>query len=133
VRTDARAPAGEPGRIVRFALSGAFNTAVTYALYVLALRLWLPHVAYTVVYVAGIALAYVLNRVFVFRSHAGWRSVAATPVVYLFQYLLSLGIVQLWVSVGLPASLAPIPAIVLSLPVTYVLSRLSFSQRSPDA
>jgi putative flippase GtrA len=119
---------GEPGRVLRFLVSGAFNTGVTYALYLVALRYWQPAVAYTIVYAAGICLAYVLNRKFVFREHAGWRSVAATPLIYLVQYLFSLAVIQVWLMAGLPASLAPLPAILLSIPLTYVLTRLSFTR-----
>ena len=118
--------AAEQGRILRFLASGAFNTLLTYALYLLALRFMAPGLAYTLVYMLGIALAYVLNRGFVFRGHAGWRSALAMPAIYLVQYLLSLGVISLWVWMGLPAGLAPLPAIALCMPVTYVLTKRSF-------
>jgi putative flippase GtrA len=118
----------EQGRALRFLASGAFNTLLTYALYLVALRFMRPGLAYTLVYVIGIALAYVLNRGFVFRSHAGWRSAAAMPAIYLLQYLLSLGVITLWVWLELPAGLAPLPAIVLCMPVTYLLTRASFTR-----
>jgi putative flippase GtrA len=113
---------------MRFLLSGAFNTALTYALYLVALRYWDPRLAYTAVYIAGICLAYVLNRLFVFRSHAGWRSAVATPLIYLFQYLVSIAVVQVWISAGLAAWLAPLPALLLGVPLTYVLTRRSFTR-----
>ena len=112
--------------MLRFLASGAFNTALTYVLYLLALRYLSPQMAYTVVYVLGIGLAYVLNRNFVFRAHAGWRSVVAMPLIYLLQYGLSLLIVTLWVRAGLPAYLAPLPAIIVCMPIVYLLTRLSF-------
>ena len=120
------AGAVEQGRIVRFLASGAFNTLLTYGLYLVALRFTSPGVAYTLVYALGIALAYALNRAFVFRAHTGWRSALAMPLIYLVQYVLSLAIVTLWVRLGLSATLAPLPAIVLCMPVTYLLSRVSF-------
>jgi putative flippase GtrA len=125
--------AGETGRVMRFFASGAFNTAITYTLYLFALRFWSPQVAYTLVYLVGIALAYALNRSFVFRSHAGWRSALAMPLIYLVQYGVSLAIVSLWVWVGLPAFLAPLPAIVLCLPLVYFMSRFSFMRTKPQA
>ena len=117
---------GGPGRAVRFVLSGAFNTALTYALYLVALRYWEPQVAFTFVYAAGIALAYLLNRLFVFRAHRGWRSVAATPLIYLVQYLFSLAVLQAGLALGIPDWLAPLPAVFLSIPLTYFLARRSF-------
>lgn len=123
---------GEVGRVMRFLASGAFNTVLTYTLYLLALRFWSPQVAYTLVYLIGIGLAYVLNRRFVFRSHAGWRSALAMPLIYLVQYAMSLAVVSLWVWAGLPAFLAPLPAIVLCLPLVYMLSRASFMRSQPQ-
>lgn len=119
----------ELGRLGRFLVSGAFNTALTYGLYLLLLRFWPPTLAYTVMYASGIVLAYVLNRSFVFRSHAGWRSAIATPLIYLVQYLVSIVLVKAWVAAGLPAYLAPVPAILVSLPLTFVLTRMSFVHR----
>jgi putative flippase GtrA len=119
----------ERGRVVRFLASGAANTAITYLLYLIALAFLSPVVAYSLVYAIGIVLAYVLNRAFVFRSHSGWKSALATPLIYLLQYGISVVVINLWVGMGWRSELAPLPAIVLSLPVTYLLSRLTFLLR----
>ncbi|HEY1230425.1 MAG TPA: GtrA family protein [Ramlibacter sp.] len=122
----------ERGRIVRFLASGAVNTLLTYVLYLFLLP-WLGAVwSYTLAYVAGIVLAYVLNRAFVFRAHAGWKSVAAMPLIYMAQYGMSIAVVSLSVRAGLRPEYAPLPAIALSLPVTYLLSRLAFRRRATD-
>lgn len=118
-------PAGSA--FARFLLSGAFNTAVTYVFY-LGLLLVLPYrVSYTISYVAGIVLAYELNRAYVFRARRSATSMAATPLIYLLQYLLGLGIVTLAVGrFGLDARLGPLVAIVCTIPVTFVLTRWVF-------
>lgn len=118
--------ADERGRVLRFFVSGAVNTVATYLLYLVALAYLSPHVAFTLVYAAGIVLAYALNRKFVFRSHAGWKSALATPLIYFLQYLVSMGVISLWVGMGWRAELAPLPAIALSLPLTYLLTRFTF-------
>ncbi|MBH3412030.1 GtrA family protein [Pseudomonas putida] len=116
--------------IARFLMSGGFNTALTYGMY-LGLLTFLPYqLSYTVSYLAGIVLAYVLNRFFVFKSHNGVRSALMMPVIYLVQYLLSLVVLWLWVEkLQLDSRLAPLAAIALTLPVTFVLSRLAFKKR----
>lgn len=117
---------------VRFLLSGAFNTVVTYALYLLLIRFLSYRVSYTISYVVGIALAYELNRAFVFRAQRRASSMLATPLVYLLQYLLGLGIVSLAVNrFGLDARLGPAVAIVCTLPVTFLLTRYVFSRGDP--
>lgn len=123
-------PAAQPRRsyFARFLLSGAANTLATYALYLLLLAPLGHRIAYTLAFASGLALAYALNRAFVFRSHAGWRSVAALPLIYLLQYAAGLAIVEAWVALlQWPAALAPLAAIAATLPVTYVLSRKAFA------
>ena len=120
-----------PGaRFVRFLMSGAFNTAATYALYLLLLQVLSYRWSYTLAYASGIALAYTLNRLFVFRSHRGARSVIMLPLIYAGQYLFGLLIVWIWVDViHLPAALAPLAALAVTIPFTYIFSRYAFTGR----
>lgn len=114
---------------LRFLISGGVNTAATYAVYLLLLRITDYKLAYTVAYVVGIVLAFVINRLFVFRTHRGWRSAALFPLVYLLQYLVSLGIVWLWVQQWqLPKEIAPLISIAVTIPMTFVLSRFVFGR-----
>ncbi|MEN6438529.1 MAG: GtrA family protein [Syntrophobacter sp.] len=114
----------------RFLLSGGFNTVVTYALYLLLLRFLSYRISYTISFSMGIAIAYCCNRFFVFLTHNGLSTVALFPVVYLVQYLVGLGVVSAWVEIlGLSVSLAPIAAIILTIPITFALSRWIFRRK----
>ena len=110
--------------IVRFLVGGASTTLVSYALYLVLLR-WMPYVvAYSIAYVAGIAWSYFANTLFVFRRAPSVARAALFPLVYLAQYLA--GTVLLVILVGVlhvPQAFAPLAVIVLTLPLTYVLSR----------
>lgn len=118
----------ERSRFLRFLLSGGINTVATYAVYLVLLRALDYRIAYTVAYIVGILLAYALNWLFVFRTHRGLTSVLLFPFVYVTQYAVSLATVWIWVEMfGLPKSLAPLIAIVITIPITYALSRLVFS------
>jgi putative flippase GtrA len=117
----------EGGLFQRFLLSGAANTLLTYLLYLLLLDALGHRLAYSAAFVIGVGLAYSLNRIFVFKSHAGWRSVLAMPLIYLLQYGFGLGVVEAWVAwLQWPRTLAPLGAIVATLPLTYMLTRLAF-------
>jgi putative flippase GtrA len=117
------------GRVWRFLVSGAANTLLTYLLYLVLLANLGHRLAYSVAFASGVALAYCLGRVFVFKTHAGWRSVWSIPLIYLLQFGLGLLIVELWIVFwGLPAALAPLAAVVVTLPCTYVLSRWAFAR-----
>jgi putative flippase GtrA len=120
------------GSVPRFLVAGVFNTALTYALYVLLLKIVTYRVAFTLAYVAGILVSYALSARFVFRRQASWRSFLRFPFVYLVQYLAGLGLVSLlveWLAVA--AWLAPLVALLVTIPLTYVLSRAVFSGARP--
>lgn len=117
-------------RFFRFLISGGVNTCATYAIYLLLLQVLDYKLAYSVAYVFGIVLSFLINRLFVFKTHRGWRSILLFPLVYLAQYLTSVAVIWGWVEVlSLSATVAPLIAIAITIPLTYVLSRFVFSHR----
>lgn len=116
----------------RFLLSGAANTALTYGLYLVLLPFSGYAASYSLAFAAGIALAYFLGRVFVFRGGRPSRRHLLFPAVYLFQYGAGLAVVVAWVELlGLGAKLAPLGAIAVTVPTTFVLSRWVFGAPHP--
>lgn len=115
------------GALVRFVIAGGANTVFSYLVY-LALNVWLPYwAAYTIGYVAGIALSYVVNRHFVFRAGASVAGTLAFPVVYLGQWALGLVIVWFWVDVlAWTDTVAPLVASAITVPLTFTLIRRIF-------
>jgi len=112
------------GEALRFLLAGAFNTAATYVLYLLALQVVPYRVAYTGAYAVGIVLGYAINTVFVFRAPWRWKRMLAYPLVYVLQYgvgmvCLTLLVERRWVS----AEIAPLVVVVITLPLTFLASR----------
>jgi putative flippase GtrA len=114
-------------KFFRFLLTGGFNTALTYALYLVLLDFFAYTTSYSISYICGLLLAFLLSRYVVFKEHQGLKSVVLFPLIYLAQYLFGLLVVWFWVRVlFLPEFLAPLAAIILSLPLTYSLSKLVF-------
>ena len=117
---------------LRFLIVGGLNTAITYALYLALLPLLDYTVAYTVTYVLGIGLAYLLNTRFVFRVRPSVHSAVAFPFVYLIQY--GVGMLVLSIAVRLleiPQQYAMVAVIAVTVPLTFFLSRLSLTQAGP--
>ena len=111
----------------RFLASGGLNTLVTYLGYLVLLH-WLPYrTSYSIAFASGIALAYLMNRYFVFRLPGGRFGPLYVAMIYAGQYLLGLLIVSIWVDwIGGPTKVAPLIAIVISLPVTYLCNAYVF-------
>lgn len=103
---------------------GGVNTGLTYLLYV-ALALFFPYlVSYSASYVVGIFLSYYLNSRFVFKQKMTLGKALKYPGVYVLQYLMSTAL--LYVSVELlqiNQFLAPAFALVITIPVVFLLSR----------
>lgn len=112
----------------RFLVTGLFNTAITYALYLLFLQFMAYQLAYSVVFVLGILISYVLNAGFVFRTRMTLKTLARFPLVYGLQYALGMGLVVVLVEfAGVAAWLAPLCAIAITVPITFLLSKSIFS------
>lgn len=112
------------GQAVRFLLSGAANTALTYAIYLVLLPALDYQRAYAVAFISGIVFSYALNVRFVFRVRPSWRSAVLFPLVYLVQYLVGLAVLHIAIErVGIAREYALLASIAASIPVTFVCSR----------
>lgn len=116
----------------RFVAAGVLNTGLSYALYFALLAVLPYRLSYTIAFAFGILLAYVLNRYFVFGTSRRLLSVGLFPLVYLVQFLAGLAIVSFWVEVlAGPQELAPVLAVILTVPVTFLLTRFVFRGHEP--
>ena len=112
------------GEFLRYLIMGGTNTIVAYAIYLLLLQWMRYEIAYSIGYAVGIVMAYALSAMFVFRQPMRKRSAMRFPLVYLAQFLISLGLLRLAVEViHIPQWLALGFAVVLTIPVTFLLSR----------
>jgi putative flippase GtrA len=113
----------------RYLVTGGVNTGVTYALYLLLLKVLPYGQAYTLTYVLGIALAYALQVRFVFKVDASWRTFLRFPMVYLVQYLAGWLVLRVLVERGLmPEQYAMLVVIAVTVPLGFVLSRALLSR-----
>lgn len=121
---------------LKFLASGAMNTLASYVLYLVLLSFLPYRWSYTISYLLGIALAYVLYRYFVFGRAARSYGVLWVVLIYLLQYLLGLGLVSFWVQLlGGTDIWAPVFAAAVSMPIAYLLNRWVFRShnKSSDA
>jgi putative flippase GtrA len=111
-------------RIFRFLVTGALNTIMTFGIYVALKTVFDYQIAYFLSYVSGIVFAYLMNALFVFKKRVSLRSFIRFPLVYVVQYIAGAFLLELLVQVlGLSVTFAPLFVIVLTLPLTFLLSR----------
>jgi putative flippase GtrA len=81
-------------------------------------------VAYALAFATGVVFSYWFNAPIVFKTPVSWKGFFAFPLVYLVQYLLSAVLLSVFVErIGIPQSVAPLAVIVVTIPVTFVLTR----------
>jgi len=115
----------------RFLLVGLVNTGVGYGVYLLLLQ-WIGYeLAYAAAYIVGIVFAYLLNSLFVFRSPVRLRTALRYPFVYLAQYLFgSLLLFGMVAWLGVDRRWAALIALMLSVPVSFLLNRIVLARRA---
>jgi putative flippase GtrA len=118
-------------QFTRFLIGGLANTGGTYVLFVLLVSWMHPQIAYTLVFIVGIALSYAINTLFVFRSGMSLGSVLRFPVVYAVQYVAGLVLLTVLINVGFDSRLAMIVVIALAVPLSFVLIRLALHRSAP--
>ena len=127
MRDASTAGSGGWASALRFVISGGLNTLASWGVYALLLEVLPYWVSYTIAYAFGIALAYLLYRTYVFGRKGRPFSPLWVVLIYLLQYLLGMGLVNVWVQVlEQPALWAPLFSVLISLPLTYLLTRWVF-------
>jgi putative flippase GtrA len=139
-RTIARLPGGPRAlawwerEFIRYLAVGAFNTGLGQLGYWLLLPFMAYEWAFTITYVLGIVLSYVLNALIVFRQPLSWRKLVQFPIVYAVQW--AAGLVFLAIAIrllGISETIAPLLWIALSVPLTFAISRLILRPKTPGA
>lgn len=110
--------------LIKFVIGGSINTAFTYCLY-LGLQVILDYqIAYAIAFAIGIVFSYWFNAAIVFKTPVTWKGFFSFPLVYLLQYLMSAGLLSVFVEqFNLPKNIAPLVVIAVTVPITFVLTR----------
>lgn len=114
-------------KFIRFIIAGSINTAISYSIYLMLLIQLSYTWSYTISFICGILISYFMGRTFIFEEHKGILTIITIPFIYITQYLFGMVVIWLWVdALGLPKYPAPLLATILSLPMTYVMTRVAF-------
>lgn len=115
---------------IRYLVSGAANSVLTFALYQLLIIIVPYQLAYTLSFVAGIAFAARVNAQYVFSSRLTSNTALRFGAFYLLLYVFGLSItVALIEYLDFHERLAPLATVVLLLPVGFIGSRYLLSDR----
>ena len=107
-----------------FLAMGTLNAVITIGLYMILNQFLNYQFAYFLAYVLGVINSYFLNSLFVFKVDFSLRSFIKFPIVYLVQYIVGVVLLEVLVQIfRISPIIAPIFIVILTLPLTFMLSR----------
>ena len=80
-------------------------------------------VAYTIGYVISFIGNFVLTNVYTFKTQATAQKGIGFVICHVINYLLHIGLLNVFIWLGVPSSLAPIPVYCIVVPVNFLLVR----------
>ncbi len=113
---------------LRFGIVGLIAFVIHYAIYWVLLHWINVNVAYTIGYALSFLCNFFLTSYFTFKSEATVKRGMGFGVAHLTNYLLSIGLLNLFLWLGVKAEWAPIPVLMIAAPVNFLLIRLVFKK-----
>lgn len=114
---------------VRFVMVGVLATALHYGLYFVFQLLVNVNVAYTIGYVLSFIANFYLTAYFTFGKKPSWKKAVGFGGAHLVNYLLHIGLLNLFLWLGISKPLAPFPVFAIAIPVNFLLVRFVFSKK----
>jgi putative flippase GtrA len=118
-------------RVLRFAGVGVVNTGIYYACYLL-LRIQVTYlIAHVCAFVIAMIASYFLNCFVTFRTAPRWRTFLLFPLSNIANFVIITVGLQVEVRVlGIDQRIAPLPAALIALPITYVVAHVVMIERN---
>ena len=114
---------------LRFIAVGGMSTAITYIVYYLLLLENIGAVAaYSVGYLAGLVFNYLMSARFTFRKSMNFKNAVGFVFTNAFNYILQVGLLWLFIYLGIPEKIAPLPMYAVAVPVNFIMVRTVFKK-----
>ncbi len=122
---------GKMREFIRFGMVGVFATILHYGIYYLLQRFIEVNIAYTSGYLISLITNFYLTACYTFSSRPSWKRAGGFGGAHLINYLLHIGLLNLFLWLGFPKTWAPIPVFAIAIPVNFVLVRFVFRHKKP--
>ena len=108
---------------IRFCIVGVLATIVHYGIYLLLKGVINVSVAYTIGYVISFIGNFVLTNVYTFKTQATAKKGIGFVICHVINYLLHIGLLNVFIWLGVPSSLAPIPVYCIVVTGKFLLEK----------
>ena len=112
--------------IIRFGIVGILATAIHYSIYWILQQYINHNIAYTLGYGISFICNFFLTAHFTFKKKATIKKGIGFGLSHLYNYLLQLGLLNLFINIGINKGLAPILVFAIAIPINFLLVRFVF-------
>lgn len=110
--------------LLRFCVVGVISTITLYGIYCIALKLINPTLSYTIGYLFAFIVNYLLTTSFTFKVKKSVKNGMGFIVSNIINYFVSIGLLNLFLHLGLDDKIAPIATVLLATLSNFVMVRL---------
>ncbi len=114
---------------IRFVIVGIIATIIHYGLYFILQQIIDVNIAYTIGYVCSFVANFYLTAYFTFRKKPSWNKAFGFGGAHLCNYLLHIGLLNLFLWLGVTKPLAPFPVFAIAIPINFLLVRFVFKRK----
>ena len=115
---------------LRFCIVGTIAAGIHYAVYYLLQKHINVNIAYSAGYIVSLICNFFLTSYFTFRSSPSARKAAGFGASHLINYLLHIGLFNLFLYVGVSRLIAPVFVLMIAVPTNFVLLRWVFRHKN---
>ena len=112
--------------LMRFGVVGVVATALHYGIYWLLQDFMNVNVAYTLGYFISFVVNYLLTACFTFHKKKSVKNGLGFCGAHLFNYLLQICLLNLFIWFGVDKTLAPVPVYCVAIPTNFLIVRFVF-------
>jgi putative flippase GtrA len=109
--------------ILRFVIVGVISTGVTYGAYYFLMDFTNSSIAFTIAYLIAFVVNFILTTTFTFAVKATAKRGIGFVISNAVNYLLSIGLLNLFIYLGVSITIAPIPMFAITIPTNFFIVR----------
>ena len=115
--------------IVRFCITGGVSTLTSYLFYYIFLNWFSPTLSFTLSYLIAMAVNYLMTTAFTFKVRANVRNAVGFIISNAVNYGLCTLFLNIFIWLGLPKKLAPLPMYAVCVPINYLVVRFVMNNK----
>lgn len=120
----------DDSEVLRFCITGTVATGVQYGLYLPLCQVMKVNIAFSIAFAVSFISNFLLSNYYSFRTRPTWKGFFRFAGSHVINYLMQAGFLNLFLWLGVPKELAPIPMWAVIMPINFVMVR--FALRGPQ-